>query len=408
MPNRRCGKLLFLACLFLISSVLIVNSSASPSIDPTDGYSSLHEKKYSMTFSLTVTNGGPGDVNNLKVWISIISNWTSTFSPYLPNLQYSNITSISPEPNETLIDSNAGNVIAFYNFSSLAAGRSIAVQMSYSIQLIESRWLINEASVGTYNLSDPVYQKYTQPDINIESDDSLIISKANEIVGSETNPYSKSKLIYEWVANNLAYTVQGNERGALWALTNQQGDCSEFSDLFIALCRASGVPARKIIGWAFDQLLYASQGSSESFTDFPGHAWVEVLIPGYGWVPADPTWANAGFNYWAYMDTVHVVCIRGQNVTVPNKPEPLIEFSSLYYQYEYSGGSPSVTDSYTFDITVVELNSFLIILDLQIMAITIGIVAMISIAIAVLSKPKKIVENSWHGTSNFGDYCGIV
>jgi len=353
-----------------------------------------------MTFSLTVANGGPTDVNNLKVWISIISNWTSTFSPYLPNLQYSNITSISPEPNETLIDDNAGNLIAFYNFSSLASGRSITIQMRYSIQLIERRWLVNEASVGTYNASDPVYQKYTQPDINIESDDYQIISKASEIVGSETNPYSKSKLIYEWVANNLAYTVQGNERGALWALTNQQGDCSEFSDLFIALCRASGVPARKIIGWAFDELLYASQGSSKSFTDFPGHAWAEVLIPGYGWILVDPTWANAGFNYWAYMDTVHVVCIRGQNVTVPNKPEPLIEFSSLYYQYEYSGGSPSVTDSYTFDITVVELNSFLIILDLQIMAITIGIIAVISVAIAVLSKPKKIVNNSWHSTGN--------
>ncbi|MFX1486064.1 MAG: transglutaminase family protein [Promethearchaeota archaeon] len=401
MPNKRCGKLLLLACLLLVSTVPTVDSLASPSINPTDAYSSLYTKRYDMTFSLNVANGGPTDINNLKVWISIISNWTDTFSPYLPNLQYSNLTSINPEPNDTLVDENAGNVIAFYNFSSLPSGGSITIQMSYSIRLVEGRWLINEEAVGTYNTSDPVYQKYTQPDTNIESDDYQIVSKASEIVGSETNPYIKSKLIYDWVVSNIAYTVQGTERGALWALINRQGDCSEFADLLIALCRASGVPARKIIGWAFDELLYASKGSSKSYTDFPGHAWVEILIPAYGWVLADPTWANAGYNYWAYMDAVHVVCIRGQNVTVSNKPEPIIEFSSLYYQYEYSGGSPSVTDSYTFDITVVELNTFLIILDLQLMAITIGIIAIISVAIAMFSKRKTKVDNSWHSTDSF-------
>ena len=50
--------------------------------------------------------------------------------------------------------------------------------------------------------------------------------------------------------------------------------------LFVALCRAEGVPAREVSG-----LMYAG----DQLGAFGGHAWAEVALDGR-WVSADPTW----------------------------------------------------------------------------------------------------------------------
>ena len=41
--------------------------------------------------------------------------------------------------------------------------------------------------------------------------------------------------------------------GALWALNNRRGDCTEQADLFVALCRARGIPARRMSGYLCDR-----------------------------------------------------------------------------------------------------------------------------------------------------------
>ena len=64
--------------------------------------------------------------------------------------------------------------------------------------------------------------------------------------------------------------------GALQALKTGRGKCQDYCDFFVALCRASDIPARAINGYILDYVIN------------PKHAWVEVYFDNMGWVPFDP------------------------------------------------------------------------------------------------------------------------
>ncbi|MFZ0241932.1 MAG: transglutaminase-like domain-containing protein [Desulfobacterales bacterium] len=86
--------------------------------------------------------------------------------------------------------------------------------------------------------------------------------------------------IFQWIVRNIQYaSYVKNNRGALATLQTRQGDCTEMMHLFIALCRAGGVPARGIAGYR----------CPESCTLRPAqyHNWAEFYAEGR-WRLCDP------------------------------------------------------------------------------------------------------------------------
>ncbi|MEI6091927.1 MAG: transglutaminase-like domain-containing protein [bacterium] len=114
----------------------------------------------------------------------------------------------------------------------------------------------------------------------IEIDDEQIRRKAEELRGNQTIETLKN--IYLFVNENISYSgFNPNDLGAKAALENKAGDCSEFSDLFVALCRINNIPARVIGGYTVD------------FENTPKHNWVQVYLKNYGWISFDPTPGNS-------------------------------------------------------------------------------------------------------------------
>jgi len=62
------------------------------------------------------------------------------------------------------------------------------------------------------------------------------------------------------------------------ALTLGRGVCQDFSHIMLAACRVQSVPARYVSGY-----LYNNGETAAS------HSWVDVFVPGHGWVSLDPT-----------------------------------------------------------------------------------------------------------------------
>lgn len=66
-------------------------------------------------------------------------------------------------------------------------------------------------------------------------------------------------------------------------LGSRRGVCQDFAHVLVGMCRAVKIPARYVSGY-----LYV--GDSRTLRgDLASHAWVEIFLPGIGWLPLDPT-----------------------------------------------------------------------------------------------------------------------
>jgi len=61
------------------------------------------------------------------------------------------------------------------------------------------------------------------------------------------------------------------------ALRERHGVCQDFAHVMIGLCRALKIPALYVSGYLATEIASAT------------HAWVEILVPGVGWIGLDPT-----------------------------------------------------------------------------------------------------------------------
>jgi hypothetical protein len=156
----------------------------------------------------------------------------------------------------------------------------------------------------------------------VESDNPEIISKSQSLTQDASNIHDKVARIYDFVVSYLHYEPQEDERGALWALINKTGDCSEYSYLFVALCRAAGIPARVETGFSFHNL-------NEKTSD--GHMWAEYYLEGYGWIPADPTW-----QLFDALDEKHFASMR----SMPN----IIPYANYLFNYTQDQRNANITD----------------------------------------------------------------
>jgi len=176
---------------------------------------------------------------------------------------------------------NSGNIYASWSEISIESQQDFTVELNYHVLSFSTQYLINSSLVVDYDRNSDLFKKYTQPEELIQSNHPKIIEKAQNLTANKTDIHNKVYEIYSFVVKHLKYAIQEQEQGALWALENGVGDCSEYSYLFVALCRAAGIPARIQVGFAF--------GSNYETLE-NGHMWAEYYLENYGWIPVDATW----------------------------------------------------------------------------------------------------------------------
>jgi hypothetical protein len=161
-----------------------------------------------------------------------------------------------------LIMDNLGNQILYFRFDNLPP---------YSSKIITIT-----ADLVFTNDSNPIplqdRSRFLQPERYIESD-KYEISRFSERF-KDSRPDKTAENIFQWVANNIKYSgYSKNDYGALYALRNKQGDCTEFMYLFVALCRASNIPARGIGGYVYSGEPILNPSGYHNWAEFYDGAW---------------------------------------------------------------------------------------------------------------------------------------
>jgi len=125
------------------------------------------------------------------------------------------------------------------------------------------------------------------PNTEIESDNPKIIALAKEAVGTEKNPVLAARKIEGFVRRYIRNkNLDSTFATALEAAESRSGDCTEHAVLVAALCRASGIPARVVVGLVH---IPAPPGAEKKLPNglFGFHMWAEAWIGPNQWMPLD-------------------------------------------------------------------------------------------------------------------------
>jgi hypothetical protein len=126
----------------------------------------------------------------------------------------------------------------------------------------------------------------------------LILKKSREITKGLSDRFKRVEAIYEWVCKTTFRDPQVTGCGVGDAKKMLEsnyfgGKCTDISSLFVALLRASGIPAREVFGIRLGKSHFSKalgKSDENGFADISTwqHCRVEYYIPGVGWIPSDP------------------------------------------------------------------------------------------------------------------------
>ncbi len=153
-----------------------------------------------------------------------------------------------------------------------------------------------------YSGNDPEVLDALLPNQFVQSDDEKIKQLAKQAIGETRNAAEAVKRIESFVANYIdGMTLSMGYASAAEVAESRQGDCTEFAVLTAALCRASGIPARIVVGVAYVDEFMGYENV------FGGHAWTEAYV-GNRWVGLDAAFKAGGYGGY---DAGHIALATG-------------------------------------------------------------------------------------------------
>jgi transglutaminase-like putative cysteine protease/sugar lactone lactonase YvrE len=238
-----------------------------------DIYVTYNERKSKVTFNYTMTNFGPGDVKTYDVHLAIPID--------RPSQKIVGDISYTPAYTDIITD-QWGQKTAHYKFTDFKSGDTNEIKMVTTVNSYDVRYFIFPEKVDSLSaIPDSIKSKYLVNDDKFKYDDPIIQDAVKAAVGTEKNPYWIARKIYNYIIANMFYERVGGWNTAPTVLARGNGSCSEYTFVYISMCRAAGLPAR-YVGSVVVR-------GDDSCMDDVFHRWVEVYLPGYGWVPVDPS-----------------------------------------------------------------------------------------------------------------------
>jgi transglutaminase-like putative cysteine protease len=169
-----------------------------------------------------------------------------------------------------------------------------------------------------------------QPDALVPIDGRVAEIAEQVTAGAETE-LEKARAIYDYVTHTMTYDKSGEGWGrgdAIYACTAKAGNCTDFHSLILGMARATGIPARFVMGIPLPE--------NEHGGEIVGyHCWAQLYVKGLGWLPVDsseaskhPEKENA---FFGGLDANRIRFTMGRDLKVGSNPANRVNF--LIYPY---------------------------------------------------------------------------
>lgn len=277
---------------------------------------------YTLKQTVVFANNGLNDAHDAVIYIAL--------APTMMPFQKINSLEISPN-NYELIDDELGNRYAKFTFGEIKGTNGMwnesaakTITLDYKLELYSFVDDYLNHCQGEMPRIDASAETY------IESDDPEIINLAKSLSATAKNDCQAALNAYNYVDNIMTYEQNVSDGGAVKALHDRVGDCTDYSDLFTALTRSLSIPTQYYTG-----LMYREDTADLNQIK---HNWPHVYLPGIGFSQVDLTFGqniNVRDQFFAAADGNHLAFTRGRN------PILLNGFSFVYYNYEPEPGEQS-------------------------------------------------------------------
>jgi transglutaminase-like putative cysteine protease len=228
----------------------------------------LKEKQGKMTFDITITTNKSAE--SVRLWV-----------PYPVSNDHQKIENISINGNYEYSgihrEAENGNMILYAEWNN---PQDIPI-LNLSFDIWRSEVFLKNFPIEESVLPIDV-EEFLLP-TKLGPTDGIVKENADKITQGITSILSKATAIYDYLIEhgerdpNLNFCGEGDVCKLLLSL---KGKCVDFSSVFVALSRSSGLPAREILG---------TRISKNGDITGAYHCRAEFYLPNYGWVPVDPS-----------------------------------------------------------------------------------------------------------------------
>ncbi|MDD5171829.1 MAG: transglutaminase-like domain-containing protein [Candidatus ainarchaeum sp.] len=221
-----------------------------------------------------------------RVWtIEDSQNGTFEFNGALvANNSNQRVVSLSTEPEMEYFDPGDGTIHLHYN-GTVVNGTMI----------LKARAIVNVDYNTNISADGPIpevelnYTNLTEPD--------GAISLQAWSLAHEDSSLATIRDLANWVHSAVKYDISywSKSKSAKDVFAERRGVCVEYTHLLISMARSLGFDTRYVSGYV--------QSNS-----WQPHAWAEIYVPGYGWLPVDATFGQVGI-----LDSSHLAIHYGQD-----------------------------------------------------------------------------------------------
>ena len=192
-----------------------------------------------------------------------------------------------------------GNSVAMASFSRPAS--TLVIESRIKLELLANAWPVFEIAPAAcaypfdYSEDDRTdlgamhIPQYPDPEGRLRAWSLAFVR------GAITDTLSLLKDLNDGIIGRISYQVRNDDgtQSPLQTLSRGIGSCRDLAVLMIEAARHLGFGARVVSGHLYSPALEPKNGMMQGAT----HAWVEIFLPGAGWIAFDPTNRKfGGFN----------------------------------------------------------------------------------------------------------------